>query len=233
MGRRTLFLDAMGTLLTLRAPAAQLRSALRDRLGVEVTQAQARAALAAEIAHYRAHLGTARDPDSLRELRTRCADVLFQALPRRPALAAADGETRTEVLLAALEFAAFPDARRLLERARAAGVPAFVVSNWDVSLPEALERAALAPLLDGVVVSAVVGAAKPSPAIFARALELAGTAARDCLHVGDSLAEDVAGARGAGIEAVLLDRGGAAAQAEGVSVIASLDELSPLRWSAG
>jgi len=227
MHRRTLFLDAMGTLVTLQAPAERLRRALRDALGVEVTSAQARGALTAEIAHYRAHMGHAGDQASLRELRARCADVLFDALPAAPELAAADAGMRTEVLLSALHFTAFPDAVRLLERARDAGTRAIVVSNWDVSLPEVLQRAGLAPLLDGVVVSAVVGAAKPSPAIFARALELAGAAAEDCLHVGDSLADDVAGARAAGIDAVLLDRSGETVADGGVRVITSLDGLSP------
>ncbi|HLI59230.1 MAG TPA: HAD-IA family hydrolase [Solirubrobacteraceae bacterium] len=227
MGRRTLLLDAMGTLVALQTPAARLRSVLRDRLGVSVTEAEARAALGAEIAHYRAHMGGARDAATLSDLRAHCAQVLFDALPSRAVLAAADADTRTDVLLSALRFTAFPDAVRLLERARRAGTRAVVVSNWDVSLPEVLERAGLAPLLDGVVASAPVGAAKPSPAIFARALELAGTAAEDCVHVGDSLAEDVAGARAAGIEAVLLDRSGETVPDAGVRVITSLDELSP------
>jgi FMN phosphatase YigB (HAD superfamily) len=45
------------------------------------------------------------------------------------------------------------------------------------------------------------------------------------IHIGDSPAEDVAGARAAGIEAVLLRRGAAGPQApDGVRVIASLRE---------
>jgi putative hydrolase of the HAD superfamily len=225
MHRRALFVDAMGTLVTLQAPVSRLVTVLRDQLGAEVTEAQARASLRAEIAHYRAHMGAARDERTLRDLRERCAGVLWDALPQLPELAGADVETRTGVLLAALHFTAFADARPLLRRARAAGMGVIVVSNWDVSLDEVLERTGLAPLLDGVVVSAVVGAAKPSPAIFARALRLAGASAQDCLHVGDSLAEDVAGAHAAGIEAVLLHRDGVAPAVEGVRVITSLDEL--------
>jgi putative hydrolase of the HAD superfamily len=229
MQRRTLFVDAMGTLVTLQAPLTRLVTVLHDRLGATITETQARVALGAEIAHYRAHMGQARDEPALRQLRARCADVLWQALPPLPELAGADAETRTEVLLSTLHFIAFADARPLLERARGAGARVIVVSNWDVSLGEVLERTGLAGLLDGVVVSAVAGAAKPSPAIFALALALAGAEAEDCLHVGDSLAEDVAGARAAGIEAVLLDRDAVAPVApvgDDVRVIAALDELS-------
>ena len=45
-----------------------------------------------------------------------------------------------------------------------------VVSNWDVSLHERLAETGLAPLVDGAVASAEVGAAKPDRAIFAHAL---------------------------------------------------------------
>ena len=226
MHRHTLFIDAMGTLVTLEDPVGRLVSVLRRQFGAEVTATRARAALGAEIAHYRSHMGSAHDEHTLRELRAQCATVLWEALPPLPELEGADPETKTGVLLSALHFTAFPDALALLHRARSAGARVIVVSNWDVSLDEVLGRTGLAGLLDGVVVSAVAGAAKPSPAIFNDALALAGAAAEDCLHVGDSLAEDVAGARAAGIEAVLLDRDGAG-QTDGVRVIATLDELWP------
>jgi putative hydrolase of the HAD superfamily len=65
-------------------------------------------------------------------------------------------------------------------------------------------------MLDAVVTSAAVGARKPDGPIFARALELAGCEPDEALHVGDSLVEDGAGARAAGIRALLIDRSGGA-----------------------
>jgi putative hydrolase of the HAD superfamily len=58
------------------------------------------------------------------------------------------------------------------------------------------------------VTSATVGARKPDPEIFRAALEAAGCGAGEALHVGDSGEEDIAGARAAGIRAVLIDRRG-------------------------
>jgi len=101
-----------------------------------------------------------------------------------------------------------------------------VVSNWDVSLTEVLEQLELAPLLDGVVTSAHVGAAKPAPQIFRAALALAQTDAAQAIHVGDSLEHDVHGARAAGLGAVLLRRDGGPGP-PGVATIASLAELAP------
>jgi putative hydrolase of the HAD superfamily len=223
---RAVLLDAMGTLLTFEPPAPLLRAALRERLGVDVGEDAARAAIRAEIAFYRAHIHLGRDAASLDALRRASAEAM------RPALAAAagaPGEVLVAALLAALRFRAFPDAAPALRALRAAGLALVVVSNWDASLHERLEETGIAPLVDGAVASAPFGAAKPDPAIFARGLELAGGApAAAAWHVGDSPDADVAGARAAGLRAVLLDRDGGAAAGDppaGTPVIASLTAL--------
>jgi putative hydrolase of the HAD superfamily len=99
-----------------------------------------------------------------------------------------------------------------------------VVSNWDVSLHDVLERAGLGELFDGVLTSAEAGARKPSPRIFEQALRLADADAGAAIHIGDSLEEDVAGALAAGIEPVLINRTGAVVR-EGVRTVESLVEL--------
>jgi putative hydrolase of the HAD superfamily len=126
------------------------------------------------------------------------------ALP--PPAASAPGPELTAALLDALEFSAYPDAAPALRSLRAAGCALVVVSNWDCSLRERLEQTGLAPLVDGAVASAEVGAAKPEPAIFERALELVGADAGRAWHAGDTEREDVAGARAAGIRPVLVAR---------------------------
>ena len=86
-----------------------------------------------------------------------------------------------------------------LARLRAGGARLAVVSNWDVSLHDVLERTGLRGLVDAVVISAELGAAKPDPAIFRAALERLGATAAEAMHVGDSMEADVAGARAAGL----------------------------------
>jgi putative hydrolase of the HAD superfamily len=194
---RVVFLDALGTLLALEPPAPRLVAALADR-GVTVSEVDADAALRAEIAYYRAHHHEARDLATLAGLRERCAAVLARELPVHvPDLQAA--------LLASLRFTPFPEVPEVLRALRAAGLRLFVVSNWDVSLHEALAATGLAPLLDGALSSAEAGAAKPDPAIFARALQRAGNGLEpaDAVHVGDEPV-DLEGARAAGIAPVLV-----------------------------
>jgi putative hydrolase of the HAD superfamily len=211
-------LDALGTLIELETPWPHLADELAAR-GVVVSLEDARAAMLAEMAYYRAHHDEARDWAGLKDLRRRCAGVIQESLGT--SLPLADVE---EALLAAVRFRAYPEVPAVLERLRAGGARLAVVSNWDVSLHDVLERTHLRALVDAVVISAELGAAKPDPAIFRAALERLGASAAGAIHVGDSVEHDVAGARAAGLEAVLVVRNGAGAP-DGVRVVASLDGL--------
>jgi putative hydrolase of the HAD superfamily len=219
--------DALGTLVALEPPGPLLRRGLRERAGVEITHAQAEAALAAEISYYRAHLDEGRDRQSLAALRRRCAEKLREALPA--SAQAVEIDSLEAILLDALQFSAFPDAREAIEAVGRLPARALVVSNWDVSLEEVLARLGLVPLLDGVVTSASAGARKPSEAIFARALELAGVTPERAMHVGDSVAEDVMGACRAGIEPILLSRDGRTGPPD-VTTISGLGQLADELW---
>jgi putative hydrolase of the HAD superfamily len=226
---RALLIDGLGTLVSLAPPAPALRHELALRFGVEVSEEEAGVALTAEIAYYRAHMAIGRDADSLGALRRRCAEVLRAALPLSDRLAALDIGQVTEALLSALRFHAYADAHPALIRARAAGARVVVVSNWDVSLHDVLERLGLAPLLDAVVTSAAIGAAKPAPEIFRHALALAGVQAGAAVHVGDSVEEDVRGAAACGIRPVLLRRGGDDPMAD-AGAVETIRGLAELRW---
>ncbi len=218
--RRAVFLDALGTLILLREPWPALRELLRRRNGVEVSLADARRAILTEMGYYRAHCVRAADRDSLEALRAECAEILRAELALD--LPAAE---LIPTLLDSLHFEPFADAVPALRAWRASGLRLVVVSNWDVSLHDVLRRTRLDVLLDGVVCSADVGRSKPDPAVFFAALELAGVAAQEAVHIGDSVEEDVAGARAAGIEPWLLLRDGARAQAPaGTRTLASLRE---------
>ena len=74
------------------------------------------------------------------------------------------------------------------------------------------------------------GIEKPDPRIFQIALESAGCSARDIVHVGDSLENDVVGAKSAGIRSVWLNRDGDSAppDAEPDIEIKSLRGLSEI-----
>jgi putative hydrolase of the HAD superfamily len=218
-----ILLDALGTLVALEPPAPRLRAELARRFGLEVSEEEAARAIGAEIAYYRAHLDEGRDPAGLAALRRRCAGVVRAELPA----CGLELDPLVDALLASLHFTAFADARQALAAARARGQRLVVVSNWDVSLHDVLRKLELEPLLDAILTSAGAGARKPEPAIFEQALALAGVTPGLAVHVGDSLEEDVVGARAAGIEPVLVRRDGGPSIA-GVRTISSLAEIAGL-----
>jgi putative hydrolase of the HAD superfamily len=215
-------LDALGTLLRLEPPGPPLAAELRGA-GFDVSDDRAAHALPAEIRFYLAHHLEGRDPEGLERLRDRCAAVLAEAL----GVPGLDAAIVRPAMLAALRFTAYPDAARALADLRSRGLALAVVSNWDCSLPRVLDDAGLLELVDVVVPSAVVGAAKPDPVPFRAALAALGTPAAGAVHVGDSPDADVAGARAAGLRAVLLDRTARAGSLE-AGRIGSLSELRDL-----
>jgi 2-haloalkanoic acid dehalogenase type II len=199
------FLDALGTLLELEPPWRHLRRALGD----DIPDDRLVAAVRAEMDYYKEHSHEGRDATSLAALRERAAAVLSDELGR---------PVEVETLMEAIRFRPFDDAAPALEALGGAGVRRVCVSNWDCALPDVLERSGLASEIDGVVTSASAGARKPDPAIFDPALEIAGVAPEEAMHVGDTAGEDVAAARAAGIRVLLIDR-------DGGGDIASLTEI--------
>lgn len=101
--------------------------------------------------------------------------------------------------------------------------PVYIVTNNGAEYVEAaMEAHQLKPA--GIVCGDMARAYKPRPEIFQKALEISGCQPKEVLHVGDSLQSDIAGAAGAGIRAVLLDRTGEKKET-GCPVIRSLREL--------
>lgn len=189
---RACLLDALGTTVRLLPPAERIDPALVAGLSAQTV----RAAFGAEMSYYAAHAHEASDAERLAALRERCAELLGAGLGR-PVSAAE--------LMASIAFEAYADATPAIAELRALGVTVVCVSNWDCELGAVLERVGLRAGFDAIVASALVGARKPDPAIFERALELAGCDAAEAIHVGDT-ADDVDGARAAGIDVLRIVR---------------------------
>ena len=96
------------------------------------------------------------------------------------------------------------DALPVLRALRARGFRLAVVSNYVAALKELLQHMGIYELFDAVVISAVVGVAKPDPRIMAIALEELGADASQCVYVCDQ-PEDIACAHAAGIRAILVE----------------------------
>ena len=136
-----------------------------------------------------------------------------------------------------------------LRAVAALGLPMGVVSNSDGSVEGDLRRLGVCyvrghsdgsePWAPGVPMgvildSAVVGVAKPDPAIFRIALDALGVPAdRSVLHVGDSLRYDVTGALAAGLQPVHMDPYGFCPAPDDHPHVRSLAELADSAFTLG
>lgn len=101
-------------------------------------------------------------------------------------------------------FELFEDVLPVLDELRRADLGVGLVSNGIRDLTEFVAHHRLD--VDAIVDSRSHGRVKPHPTIFQVALERLGVAAVEAVMVGDSLEEDVEGARALGMGAILVDR---------------------------
>ncbi|TMK60684.1 MAG: HAD-IIIA family hydrolase [Actinobacteria bacterium] len=101
-------------------------------------------------------------------------------------------------------FELYEDVLPVLDDLRAHGLKLGLVSNGIRDLTEFVSHHRLD--VDAVVDSRTHGYVKPHPTIFQAALERLGVLAQEAVMVGDSVEEDVDGARALGMRAILVDR---------------------------
>jgi HAD superfamily hydrolase (TIGR01509 family) len=118
-----------------------------------------------------------------------------------------------------------PDVPAALETFRQLGLRMVVASNANGVVHRALERGGLTRYFEAVCDSCIEGVEKPDPRFFAIVVGRAGGRPATTLHVGDLYYVDVAGARAAGLHAVLLDPHDLYPGAD-VARVASLHELA-------
>jgi REG-2-like HAD superfamily hydrolase len=222
MSDAVVLLDAGGTLFAERLTRDQVYAQVLAGLGIERTPD--------ELGRLRATLHDAL-PESF-EGHARYSDGWFRELVRRlleEVGSDADAEdVRRRIARHYTDPACFvvhADAPPALEELASRGARLAVVSNWSERLPELLDGLGLSRFFEVVVASAAFGRSKPDPAIFHEALRRLGARPAAAWHIGDQLVADVAGARRAGLRALLLDRG-SPAQEGAPHVIRSLEEVA-------
>jgi putative hydrolase of the HAD superfamily len=128
------------------------------------------------------------------------------------------------------------DASACVDRLLAAGLPVGALSNASVDYQtRKLARVGLVDRVPMLVGVDTLGFGKPDPRVFVEACRLLGTEPARTAYVGDELDVDAQAARDAGLVGVWIDRPGERrvaipepdAEAPGVIVIRSLDELPP------
>jgi putative hydrolase of the HAD superfamily len=133
---------------------------------------------------------------------------------------------RMRLLAQGMRFVLFPDVLTTLKAIKERRLIMGLLTNLDRDITPICRELGLEPYLNFVVTSADVGADKPAPPIFLAALERARVEAKEAVHVGDQYKSDVVGARGVGINAILLDRFNVNHEITDCPCIQNLSELS-------
>lgn len=228
---RVISFDLTGTLLSL-APSlgeicAQTAAALGVRGGLSAKTLDARKKQAQRIARANGFAPTS-EARSREYWRAMLWEIFAGTVPTH--LFPDAKEMIYRRLADADSWRAAPDAKKVLETARFLGLRRVALSNGDSRWRNALKKLGLEPLFDRVFLSSETGVAKPDAAAFENVCLGMKISRNELLHVGDSLADDVAPAHALGAESVWLTRGapdGAPPQ-ERVAIIESLGELPEL-----
>ncbi|MBI4282577.1 MAG: HAD-IA family hydrolase [Chloroflexi bacterium] len=125
-------------------------------------------------------------------------------------------------------FALYDDVLPTLDTLKKQGFTLGLLSNNEGDINKLCDDLGLSPYLDVAVNSEEVGLGKPHPPIFLEALSRAQVEPHEALYVGDQYETDVKGARGVGIQPVLLDRDGLKTHVQDCPRIQGLAELVEL-----
>jgi len=193
--------DAGGVLLDL--DYAYLRRLIEVRQGAVAVEDLARFEAAARDEIHRQVTGGGRASDAWRDY--------FHVILGRVGVPAAEQPGIVDSLWEAhqrfgLWTVAIPGSPEIVAELKRRGYRLGVVSNAEGRVEQDLDAAGYRGLFETVVDSHVVGVEKPDPEIFRIALQRMEAAAERAVYVGDLPAVDLAGARSAGLSAVLLDR---------------------------
>jgi len=119
----------------------------------------------------------------------------------------------------------FPDVLANIRKLKDEGLLLGIISNAEKSISVIIENVGLKPYIDFVVTSEDAGVEKPAPGIFLKALENTTANPDEVVYVGDQYASDILGARGVGMNGILIDRYDISPNTIDCKKVRNMDEL--------
>ena len=205
---KAIFFDAMGTLFYLTYSVGHHYALVADEVGLKLDSEKLDRAFveAWDSMPRREAIEGPRENDDKDWWRQLVEKVLDQIAP---SLSELDRDNFFEIgyehFAEAGVWKLYPEVVEVLEEL----APRFhlaVVSNFDGRLRIILERLGVSRFFKHVFISSEIGADKPDPEIFRRALKFMKLAANEVLHVGDDPERDWNAATSAGLQVFKLDR---------------------------
>jgi putative hydrolase of the HAD superfamily len=205
---KAIFFDAMGTLFYLTHGVGHHYSLVGNEIGLKLDAAKFDAAFtrAWNSMPERESINGPREDDDKGWWRDLVELVLSEVAPELDELDRDNFfEIAYEHFAEAGVWELYPEVVDVLEKLR----PRFqlaVVSNFDGRLRVIFERLSVSKFFDHVFISSELGADKPDPEIFGRALKMMRLQPNEVLHVGDDPERDWKAASAAGLSIFKLDR---------------------------
>ena len=205
---KTIFFDAAGTLIHLPKSVGHHYADVGQRIGLHLDHAALDDAFAASWKETppRPAMDGPRDDDDKgwwRELVNRVLDRVA------PGVADLDRDAFLEAIYGHFAepgvWELYPEVNDVLEKLHGRFQLA-VISNFDGRLRVIMEHLAVSKFFSHVFLSSELGADKPAPEIYRRALRLSGARPNETLHVGDDPERDWKGATAAGLSIFHLQR---------------------------
>lgn len=205
---KTIFFDAAGTLIYLPKSVGQHYAYVAERIGLRLEAAALDLAFAEcwKQTPARPAIDGPRDDDDKgwwRDLVNRVLDRVVPALGELDRDAFFEGAYSHFAEPGVWEL--YPEVAEVLA-ALHGRFDLSVISNFDGRLRMILEHLGVSKFFSHVFLSSELGADKPDPEIYRRALQLSGTQPNEALHVGDDPVRDWQGATAAGLKIYRLER---------------------------
>lgn len=209
---KVIYLDAFGTLFGVKGSVGEVYSNLARQAGVRVNSQAVNRAFYQSFAAAERMAFPGVEPSAIPALEYRWwKSVVSETFERVGALEKfVDFDQFYGDLYGYFETPApwhvYSDTLPSLARWQSMGIELGVISNFDSRLHRILDVLGLSAYFQTVTLSSEVGAAKPDAKIFQIALAKHHCAANQAWHIGDSEAEDYAGAKTVGMRAILVAR---------------------------
>ncbi len=227
---KAVFFDWFNTLVHYEPPRQELYTRILQELGISVTLKKLMLGIQSADKYFleeNARLAVAqRNPQEQAEVHIRYQNIVLTGAGIK-----AERELSLKLmkrmmqLFQGLKMVIFDDVIPTLKNLKERGLTTGLLTNASKNVLALQSELGLEPYLNFVITSKEAGADKPEPPIFLAALERAGVKASESVHVGDHYNVDVTGARGVGIQPILLDRYNLCPEVSDCPRIHSLTEL--------
>jgi putative hydrolase of the HAD superfamily len=205
---QAVFFDAGGTLLHPHPSVGEIYARTALKHGIHMDGARIQAGF---LRAFRTHASVrARRPASESGERQFWRRVVWDTVGGTRGVPQFDAylEDLYDVMGRAESWRLYPDCLPALEALQGQGLRLGLISNWDRRLIKTLEGLGLSRFFRAVFISSLEGVSKPDPRIFHMAARRMGLPPAHCMHIGDSLRDDLHGAQAAGMKGLLIQREG-------------------------